>query len=225
MSQTMDQINSIIICKCQVYHRVDEKKLAQVTAAFQSSGIFLRVVDDLCYEAVHHPEKLRATDAVVGCHHRTLAALCTYAGVKHIPRVFDVNIDIDEIVASLNSASANTDNDESSDPISDDWVAWYPVIDQDRCIECGKCADFCMFGVYTFEDKTIKVVKPAGCKTDCPACARMCPANAIIFPKSSEAHINGSLREAVRPQAEQNASLRSRLQSRKAATRLFREDE
>lgn len=224
----MDQINSVILCKCQVYHRVDEGKLTRLIDVIRAAGLSLKVVDDLCYEAVHHPEKLRATDAVIGCHQRTLAALCTFAGTDHLPRIFDVHTAIEQIAQSLASpAPAKTDNCncESSDPVPQDWIAWYPVIDQERCVECGKCADFCMFGVYAVEDKKVIVVKPSGCKTDCPACARMCPANAIIFPKSSEANINGALAEAVKPDPEQNASLRERLNARKAASRLFREDE
>lgn len=221
----MDKINSAMICKCQVYHRVDQEKLEQVIAAVQEAGISIRIADDLCYEAVHHPEKLQQTDVVIGCHKRTLAALCTYAGAERIQHVFDVDTDLQQIIESLGIASVKTDTCESCDPVPEDWVAWFPVIDQNRCVECGKCADFCMFGVYTFEEKTIKVVKPSGCKTDCPACARMCPANAIIFPKSTEANINGSLAHAVKPDAQQNQSLRARLKSRKAATQLFREDQ
>ena len=37
----------------------------------------------------------------------------------------------------------------------------------------------------------IQVANPAGCKTNCPACARVCPHRAIIFPKHSDSSING----------------------------------
>jgi ferredoxin len=35
------------------------------------------------------------------------------------------------------------------------------------------------------------VKNPTSCKTDCPACARVCPETAIIFPKYSAPPING----------------------------------
>ena len=34
--------------------------------------------------------------------------------------------------------------------------------------------------------------RPANCKTNCPACARICPEAAIMFPKLEEAPINGA---------------------------------
>lgn len=60
---------------------------------------------------------------------------------------------------------------------------WYPVIDFSRCNSCGQCAEFCLFGVFDLCGDGKPVVKnPANCKPGCPACARVCPAGAIIFP-------------------------------------------
>jgi len=55
--------------------------------------------------------------------------------------------------------------------------------------------DFCLFGVYSSENGHIKVVKPENCKNNCPACARICPSRAIIFPKYDKSPINGGLDE------------------------------
>jgi len=52
--------------------------------------------------------------------------------------------------------------------------------------------NFCLFGVYSLSPEgQVQVRNPAGCKTNCPACARVCPARAIIFPKYAESPING----------------------------------
>ncbi len=64
--------------------------------------------------------------------------------------------------------------------------AWYPVIDNSLCTLCGQCSRFCLFGVYEFNKKSLKVVDPLACKNNCPACGRTCPANAIIFSRLPE---------------------------------------
>ncbi len=62
---------------------------------------------------------------------------------------------------------------------------WYPVLDYERCRECGQCHDFCLFGVFTREGRRVLASDPDKCKPGCPACARLCPAGAIIFPHCS----------------------------------------
>jgi len=72
--------------------------------------------------------------------------------------------------------------------------SWFPVIDYSKCTNCGACMDFCLFGVYEKrEDRSIEVKTPLNCKDNCPACARICPHNAIIFPKYDKAPINGDM--------------------------------
>ncbi|MFW5754968.1 MAG: 4Fe-4S binding protein, partial [Tangfeifania sp.] len=67
-----------------------------------------------------------------------------------------------------------------------DVPAWFPVIDESRCNLCGKCARFCLFGVYSYNKKSLKVVDPLACKDKCPACGRTCPTEAIMFPRLDE---------------------------------------
>jgi len=74
-----------------------------------------------------------------------------------------------------------------------EYTDWHPVINHDRCTSCGKCLNFCLFGVYSVDDdKKVVVSSPANCKDQCPACARVCPEHAIIFPLSPEPAINGT---------------------------------
>lgn len=70
---------------------------------------------------------------------------------------------------------------------------WYPVIDYSRCTNCLECIDFCLFGVYGIDKiDTILVEQPDNCRKGCPACSRVCPENAIIFPQHKTPAIAGS---------------------------------
>jgi NAD-dependent dihydropyrimidine dehydrogenase PreA subunit len=72
------------------------------------------------------------------------------------------------------------------------WKPWFPVIDFNRCTNCMQCLTFCLFDVYGVnKDKKIEVRNPTNCKTDCPACSRVCPEVAILFPKYKMGPING----------------------------------
>ena len=75
-----------------------------------------------------------------------------------------------------------------------EWKPWFPVIDYDRCTNCMQCLSFCLFGVYDVDDeKQIDVAQPHRCKTNCPACSRVCPEVAILFPKYRNGPINGDV--------------------------------
>lgn len=72
------------------------------------------------------------------------------------------------------------------------WKPWFPVIDYDRCTNCMQCLSFCLFDVYGVDDeKQIQVQNNDNCKTNCPACSRVCPEVAIMFPKYASGPING----------------------------------
>ena len=74
---------------------------------------------------------------------------------------------------------------------------WYPVIDFSRCTNCMECIDFCLFGVYGIDNvETILVEQPDNCRKGCPACSRVCPQNAIIFPQHKTPAIAGAPMDA-----------------------------
>ncbi len=57
-----------------------------------------------------------------------------------------------------------------------------------------QCLSFCLFGVYGVDgDKHIQVQNNDHCKTNCPACSRVCPEAAIMFPKYKAGPINGDV--------------------------------
>jgi NAD-dependent dihydropyrimidine dehydrogenase PreA subunit len=74
------------------------------------------------------------------------------------------------------------------------WKPWFPVIDTARCTNCMQCLSFCLFDVYGVApaDHTLRVENPANCKVNCPACSRVCPEVAIMFPKYHAGPIDGA---------------------------------
>jgi Pyruvate/2-oxoacid:ferredoxin oxidoreductase delta subunit len=82
----------------------------------------------------------------------------------------------------------------TNSPKHGDWKPWFPVIDYDRCTNCMQCLSFCLFGVYGVDgDQRIQVQNQDNCKTNCPACSRVCPEAAIMFPKYKAGPINGDV--------------------------------
>jgi Pyruvate/2-oxoacid:ferredoxin oxidoreductase delta subunit len=91
------------------------------------------------------------------------------------------------VAASIESEAATT-----AAAASPAWKPWFPVIDYSRCTNCMQCLSFCLFDVYGVSaDKRIQVQNQSNCKTDCPACSRVCPEVAIMFPKYRHGPING----------------------------------
>jgi NAD-dependent dihydropyrimidine dehydrogenase PreA subunit len=75
---------------------------------------------------------------------------------------------------------------------------WYPVIDYSRCTNCLECLDFCLFGVYGVDAQDRIITENQDqCKKGCPACSRVCPEQAIIFPEYKSAAIAGADTGAV----------------------------
>ncbi len=69
---------------------------------------------------------------------------------------------------------------------------WYPVVDRDRCGNCLECLNFCLFGVYSVdENESLFVEIPDACRNGCPACSRVCPQGAIMFPAHADPAIAG----------------------------------
>ena len=102
-------------------------------------------------------------------------------------------------VDAVKAAEAKVSNGEVTVPASVNRIEekggrrWYPVIDYNRCTNCMECIDFCLFGVYGVDRiDTILVEQPDNCRKGCPACSRVCPENAIMFPQHKTPAIAGS---------------------------------
>lgn len=139
------------------------------------------VIDDLCSSSAEKDPLLGGNFSEIhACHARAVRSLFNSAGHKLGDAVEVINHRTPKIQPSPNPSI-------QSDP------AWFPVIDYDRCTSCGQCHAFCLFGVYTKDEGgRVVVANPSSCKNNCPACARICPETAIIFPKVGESPINGA---------------------------------
>ena len=65
-------------------------------------------------------------------------------------------------------------------------IPWYPIIDYRKCINCGKCVEYCTLGAYEFKEEhgaRRPVVKnPYNCVVLCTGCESQCPVGAIHHP-------------------------------------------
>jgi NAD-dependent dihydropyrimidine dehydrogenase PreA subunit len=140
--------------------------------------------------------RVRAGNGLTDFGHRQLVVLGQFDGrPPHFDNDNDVQIhvhdihdgDVDRVVAAVDESCTQIEGGTASG-----WKPWFPVIDFDRCTNCMQCLSFCLFDVYgvTSEGK-ITVQNENHCKTDCPACSRVCPEVAILFPKYKAGPING----------------------------------
>ncbi len=91
-----------------------------------------------------------------------------------------------EIVAEAGATNGTTRIDEITQ------ARWYPIVDRNRCEGCLECLNFCLFGVFgTDTSENLFVEQPDACRDGCPACARVCPGGAIMFPHFNNPAIAG----------------------------------
>lgn len=199
----MSQPSNILVCRCDYYHMVSETACARLAEALGHAGVSFESVADLCELAANKDSVLTAwagTDQlkIVACFPRAVTWLFARADApldNDRVELFNARTgDIDEIIGALTAdgPASGTPGPVSHMGQKGDWIPWFPVIDYDRCTNCKQCLNFCLFGVYALsDDDAVEVAKPDGCKTNCPACARVCPERAIIFPKYEKSPING----------------------------------
>jgi NAD-dependent dihydropyrimidine dehydrogenase PreA subunit len=183
----------IIFCKCQG-EIAKNFELGKIENFFASREIPYITLKDLCGLAALDKAKLRTlfdnntAKLILACNKRALERLMYFAGIEYKKQEIIVinhrKEQLESIKNNILEFSKNLKSDKAIIAQSDEeWPSWYPVIDYDRCTHCGQCADFCLFGVYDKNNAHVKVVNPQECKNLCPACARICPQTAIIFPK------------------------------------------
>jgi ferredoxin len=73
--------------------------------------------------------------------------------------------------------------------ISRNKIPWDPKIDDENCIVCGKCVDFCptmTFKFYEKEGEKRIAVIPNRCVVLCRGCEDICSEGAITHPSEKE---------------------------------------
>ena len=188
----------ILFCNCSYANIIpDETRKVVFDALCPDRRVV--VVDDLCKLAAKKDPLLgelvkQKELTVVACYPRAVRWLFNAGGatleegqlICHNMRATSA----EEIVARV--APLPDGEPAELQSAASEWVPWFPTIDYSRCSNCKQCRDFCLFGVYELDNEgTVVVANPANCKNNCPACARVCPNAAIIFPKVAESPING----------------------------------
>jgi NAD-dependent dihydropyrimidine dehydrogenase PreA subunit len=200
----------ITICACASRTFIDKEKVAQIAAAAKQAGMDVEIVGDLCELCETQDERLQVGDGtsgmkvheiaqstIVACHPKAVKSLLAFAGEPHCQSIDIRQLSLEDALQALGisaapeSASAEWREQIEAFPSKLGEDAWYPTLDKDACAECGKCYEFCPFGVYEMVNDRVTVVQPQNCKNNCPACARQCPTSAIIFPKYDRSPING----------------------------------
>ena len=188
----------IFFCNCGA-KLISDDRMAAISEYLKQTGHPFATISDLCGCSVDQKGETRdqflAADEVliIACYPRSVKLLLENCGIDHQSLKFDFmnfrELSNDQLFTGINLFfDGNTEKGEFSELQSNaEWPSWFPMIDYSRCTACGQCADFCLFGVYEKLDNKVVVVNPKGCKNNCPACGRICPQTAIVFPKYEHA--------------------------------------
>ena len=191
---------TVLFCNCSYSAIIPTETRRAVHAALTASGVELITVADLCGAAARKDAVLREINSaveltVVACYPRSVRWLFSYAGmpVGEDVRIMNMRTQTaEEILKTIGIVPVDPDTVPAYSAPAVEWIPWFPVLDYDRCTSCKQCVSFCPFGVYdvSAEDQ-VRVAHPEKCKNNCPACSRMCPGTAIIFPKYTEEQYSG----------------------------------
>ena len=195
---------NLVFCNCAYADAVPADVKARVRTALTESGRPFVAVPDLCALAARKdPQLARWAETpglqIVACHPRAVRWLFHAVGAP-LPATGAECLNMREtaaaaIVQRILGAAAVVPLAPavvSTGPVSVAWPPWFPVIDYERCTDCLQCLSFCPFGVYELAAGKVTVIHPEQCKNNCPACARICPETAIIFPKFPTGPVSGA---------------------------------
>lgn len=185
----------ILFCNCGAGVISSEKSM-KIATLLESLEADLFQLNDFCGIVLNRKDVVQEIDQkydrkiMIACYPRAIKNLLTQNNLQlsGLEVLNFRDLSSDDIESKLKTEYAFAEGSAIQTMVESglEVPAWYPVIDQPLCIDCGKCFKFCLFGVYTFASKQLKVVNPLACKNNCPACGRNCPTSAIIFPRLKE---------------------------------------
>jgi heterodisulfide reductase subunit A-like polyferredoxin len=191
----MGQKSCVIFCRCGA-NIISEDKFLKISDGLNNLDIHVYELHDLCAFSISGHDVLKRIGAefdhkiILACYPRAVENMLKQAGLN-LGSMDILNfreLTPEDILSQLQTRYQIAEGKACyQEQVTDlDVPAWFPVIDESRCTLCGKCARFCLFGVYTFDKKSLKVINPLACKNNCPACGRTCPVSAIMFPRLEE---------------------------------------
>ncbi len=193
-----DTLNkNILLCKCSKQNSVPKAISDSVQKKLSNSQCNLFVVDDLCGMCVNDAgitADLFKKDnlTIIACYNRVAISLAKNLDITLTGDIHNMKTTSPKTITGKLSLADGETMIKEYKTSNNDWQPWYPIIDRDRCNSCLQCKSFCLFNVYgTRDDGSIYVKSPNKCKTKCPACSRVCPQTAIIFPKHDTSPVNG----------------------------------
>jgi len=191
----MEKKSCVLFCRCKA-GVVSSETLDKIEEGLRKFDTDVFELQDLCAFSIHGKDVLKAIGKefhqkiVIACYPRAVKNMLPQGGIDF--GGFEVlnfkELSPETIFMKLeNNFKIAKGEARYQIQITDLEVpAWFPVIDESLCTLCGKCSRFCLFGVYSYDKKSLKVVNPLACKNNCPACGRTCPTSAIMFPRLAE---------------------------------------
>ena len=191
----MNNKSCIFFCRCGA-EGVSATQLDEIAEGLQNFDTDVFELQDMCAFSIHRKDVLNKLGKeyqqkiIIACYPRAVKNMLRQGKIEmgDFTVLNFKELSNDEIFAELENKHQIPKGEaryqvQASDL---DVPAWFPVIDESLCTLCGKCARFCLFGVYSYNKKSLKVVDPLACKNKCPACGRTCPTSAIMFPRLDE---------------------------------------
>lgn len=180
-------INQATVFQVLIYEGEGAAKLP----AHQKLEVFQALLDNgygVSTVGAHAPVIDAASLVVVGDFQGGASPNFTAVSEKSLPTLDIGKSSPEQIVRDVESLRGDRPMNQPGQ-----WKPWFPVIDYSRCTNCMQCLSFCLFDVYgVSREGKIQVQNNDNCKTNCPACSRVCPEVAIMFPKYSSGPINGA---------------------------------
>lgn len=195
-------MKKVIICNCKIEGKIKKENIDELNNFLSEKDIEITILEDLCGSIIENPKAVQnifnnKKSTLFGCEQRAMNWLLKSVGVNGQNTQIEfrnINSDYSELINSEFETGINKISETIK--YTDKTPPWFPIIDFDRCTHCLKCLNFCLFGVFGTDENNKLIIKaPMNCKDMCPACSRVCPEQAIIFPKHADSKLSGEIIE------------------------------